>query len=108
ARPLPRATLTQVADHIEHVRLIAGPDHVGLGSDFDGMSAVPLGREDVSRYPHLLAELARRGWSDEDHEQLAGRNPLRVMRAAGGTARRLQALRPASLAPFTATPRAPR
>lgn len=98
AQQPPRATLAQVADHVEHVRRVAGVDHVGLGSDFDGMSGVPLGLEDVSRYPHLLAELARRGWTDEELEKLAGRNLLRVMRAAEGVARRLQGERPPSLA----------
>lgn len=97
ASPPPRATLAQVADHIEHVRAVAGPDHVGLGGDFDGMSSAPVGLEDVSRYPHLLAELVRRGWTDEDLEKLAGRNLLRVLRAAEAVAARLQAERGPSL-----------
>nr|WP_211302521.1 dipeptidase [Nannocystis exedens] len=101
AEPQPRATLAQVADHVEHVRRVAGVDHVGLGSDFDGMSAVPVGLEDVSKYPHLLAELARRGWTDEELEKLAGRNLLRALRAAEATAQRLQAARPPSLATCT-------
>jgi membrane dipeptidase len=101
ARPPPRATLAQVADHVEHARRVAGVDHIGLGSDFDGMSAVPVGLEDVSKYPHLLAELARRGWTDEELEKLAGRNLLRVLRAAEATAQRLQAARPPSLATCT-------
>nr|WP_272088926.1 dipeptidase [Nannocystis bainbridge] len=100
AEPQPRATLAQVADHVEHVRRVAGVDHVGLGGDFDGMSAAPVGLEDVSKYPHLLAELARRGWTDAELEKLAGRNLLRVLRAAEATAVRLQAARPASLATF--------
>lgn len=103
ATPMPRATLAQVADHIEHVRRVAGVDHVGIGSDFDGMSAVPIGLEDVSKYPHLFAELARRGWTDAELEKLAGRNFLRVLRAAEATARRLQAARPAP-PPASSTP----
>lgn len=107
ATPLPRATLAQVADHIEHVRAIAGIDHVGLGSDFDGMSAVPVGLEDVSRYPYLLAELVRRGWTDDELEKLAGKNLLRVLRTAEDVARRLQAERPPSSATLDRPP-APR
>lgn len=102
AEPAPQATLAQVADHVEHVRRVAGVDHVGLGSDFDGMGAVPVGLEDVSKYPALLAELARRGWTDEELEKLAGRNLLRVLRAAEDVARTLQQSRPASLASVTA------
>ncbi|MDC0672091.1 dipeptidase [Nannocystis sp. ncelm1] len=101
AQPQPRATLAQVADHVEHVRRVAGVDHVGLGSDFDGMGAVPVGLEDVSRYPYLLAELARRGWTDEELEKLAGRNLLRVLRAAEAVAKQLQQTRPPSLATFS-------
>ncbi len=97
ATPPPRATLAQVADHIEHVRRIAGVDHVGIGGDFDGMSSAPLGLEDVSKYPQLFAELARRGWTDTDLEKLAGRNLLRVLRAAEAVARQ-QSTRPPSLA----------
>jgi membrane dipeptidase len=78
----PRATLAQVADHIEHIRRIAGVDHVGLGSDFDGISTVPAGLEDVSTFPDLLAELLRRGWSEADIKKLVGENVLRVMRGA--------------------------
>ncbi|HEY0137450.1 MAG TPA: dipeptidase [Nannocystis sp.] len=96
-QPAPRATLAQVADHIEHVRRVAGADHVGIGGDFDGMSSAPVGLEDVSKYPQLFAELVRRGWSDADLEKLAGRNLLRVLRAAEAVARE-QATRPASLA----------
>ncbi len=88
--PAPAATLIQVADHIEHVRQVAGIDHVGLGSDFDGISATPRGLEGVDRYPALLAELMRRGWSDGDIAKLAGENVLRVMAAAEQVAARLQ------------------
>jgi membrane dipeptidase len=89
----PTATLKQVADHIEHVRKIAGSDHVGIGSDFDGIDTVPEGLEDVSRFPDLFAELIRRGWSDADLKKLAGQNLLRAMRAAEATAARLQKVR---------------
>jgi membrane dipeptidase len=82
AHPEPRATLTDVADHVDHVREIAGVDHVGLGGDFDGTDALPVGLEDVSTYPALGAELRRRGWSDDELRRLAGRNVLRVLQAA--------------------------
>jgi membrane dipeptidase len=102
AHPLPEATLAQVADHIEHVRRLAGVDHVGLGGDFDGIDRGPTGLEDVSRYPALLAELLRRGWSDEDVKKLAGLNVLRAMRKVEDTARRLQAVRSPSVATIEA------
>ena len=82
AHPEPRATLADVADHVDHVRAVAGVDHVGLGGDFDGTDAVPLGLEDVSAYPALAEELRRRGWSDDELRRLAGRNLLRVLQAA--------------------------
>jgi membrane dipeptidase len=78
----PKATLAQVADHIEHIRAVAGVDHVGLGSDFDGITEVPVGLEDVSKFPDLVAELLRRGWSPADVRKVAGLNVLRVLRAA--------------------------
>ncbi len=77
----PKATLAQVADHIEHIRAVAGVDHVGLGSDFDGITEVPVGLEDVSKFPDLIAELLRRGWSEQDVKKVAGLNVLRVLRA---------------------------
>src|SRR5437773_2285637 len=77
----PEATLAQVADHIEHVRDVAGIDAVGLGSDFDGITEVPVGLEDVSKFPDLIAELLRRGWSEQDVRKVAGLNALRVLRA---------------------------
>src|SRR5574341_2374148 len=86
----PRATLRQVADHIEHVRQVAGVDHVGLGSDFDGITSVPVGLEDVSKFPDLVAELLRRGWSEADVKKVAGQNVLRVMRAVERVASELQ------------------
>jgi membrane dipeptidase len=77
--PKPEATLDQVADHIDHVRQVAGIDHVGLGSDFDGIPDTPRGLEGVDKYPDLLVELMRRGWSDGDVAKVAGGNVLRVM-----------------------------
>ena len=90
--------LSLVADHVEHVRKVAGVDHVGLGGDYDGNDAWPEGLEDVTGYPRLLAELARRGWSDEDLGKLASGNVLRVMRRAEEVARRLSRERPPSTA----------
>lgn len=87
--PAPRATLAQVADHIEHIRTTAGIDHVGLGGDFDGITTVVQGLEDVSTYPRLIAELLRRGWTDTDVGKLAWHNLLRVMRANEANAARL-------------------
>src|SRR5438132_5042283 len=77
----PKAALEQVADHIDHIRAVAGVDHVGLGSDFDGITEVPVGLEDVSKFPDLIAELLRRGWSEQDVRKVAGLNVLRVLRA---------------------------
>jgi membrane dipeptidase len=85
--PVPQATLTQVADHIDHVRQVAGVEHVGLGGDFDGTDDVTAGLEDVSTYPALFAELLRRGWTEPDCAALAGGNVLRVLRAAEAYAR---------------------
>ena len=82
ASPPPQATLAQVANHIEHVRDVAGADHVGIGSDFDGTTDLPEGLGDVSCYPALFAELLDRGWSEDDCARLAGGNVLRVMRDA--------------------------
>ena len=78
----PKATLSQVADHIAHVRDVAGVDHVGVGSDFDGITTTPDGLEDVSKFPDLIAELLRRGWTAQDIRKLAGLNLLRVMSEA--------------------------
>jgi membrane dipeptidase len=86
--PMPRATLAQVADHIDHVRKVAGVEHVGLGGDFDGTSDVTAGIEDVSKYPALFSELLRRGWSESDLKALVGANVLRVLRAAESYAAR--------------------
>ncbi|HUQ98670.1 MAG TPA: dipeptidase [Gemmatimonadaceae bacterium] len=94
AHPAPRATLAQVADQIDYVRKIAGVDHVGIGGDFDGITEVVEGLEDVSRYPYLFAELARRGWSDADLRKLAGENLLRVFAQAESVSRRLRQQNP--------------
>jgi len=90
ANPEPRATLAQVADHIDHIRKVAGIEHIGLGGDFDGITSVVQGLENVSTYPALMAELARRGYSDADLAKITSRNILRVMRAAEAVAARLQ------------------
>jgi membrane dipeptidase len=90
AHPEPRATLSQVADQIDYVRKVAGVDHVGIGGDFDGITEVVEGLEDVSTYPALFAELAKRGWSDSDLSKLAGENFLRVFAQAEAVARKLQ------------------
>jgi len=92
--PYPPATLHQVADHVDHVRDVAGVDHVGIGGDFDGVGELPVGLEDVSAYPALFLELRRRGWSDDDLRRLAGRNVLRVLRDAEDVARRLHGRAP--------------
>ena len=84
--PVPTASIGDVADHVEHVRDVAGIDHVGLGGDFDGVDALPTGLEGVDKYPALLAELMRRGWSEADIRKLAGENILRVMRAVEAVA----------------------
>jgi membrane dipeptidase len=90
AHPAPRATLSQVADQIEHIRDVAGIDHVGIGSDFDGITDVVVGLEDVSKFPALFAELARRGWSDEDLKKLAGENVLHAFARAEAVSARLR------------------
>jgi membrane dipeptidase len=97
--PEPRATLSQVADHIDHVRKVAGIDHIGLGGDFDGITSVVQGLEDVSKYPDLTAELLRRGYSDQDIKKILGQNILRVMRSAEQVSARLRKQR----GPSTAT-----
>ncbi len=98
ANPRPVPDLRIVADHIEHLRDVAGVDHVGIGSDFDGIDVPPEGLEDVSKYPNLIAELLRRGWSDEDAMKVIGVNLLRVMKEAELAAERLQLERSPSTA----------
>lgn len=97
--PKPKATLRHVADHLEHVRKVAGLDHVAIGSDFWGSGDMPEGLEDVSKFPNLFAELILRGWTDVELKKLAGENILRVLRQAEIVAQRLQK----SGAPSTAT-----
>jgi membrane dipeptidase len=100
AHPDPPATIGDVADHVDHLREIAGIDHIGIGSDFDGAGTMPVGLEDVSRYPALFEELAGRGYSDEDLARIAGRNVLRVMREAERVAEGLRSERPPSTLRF--------
>jgi membrane dipeptidase len=101
ANPAPRATIADAADHIDHIRKIAGIDHIGLGGDFDGITSVPLGLEDVSTYPALTAELLRRGYKDDEIRKILGLNILRVMRAAEKVSAALQKERAASPLLFT-------
>ncbi|HJR60096.1 MAG TPA: dipeptidase [Vicinamibacterales bacterium] len=90
ANAAPRATVADVADHIDHIRKVAGIDHIGLGGDFDGITSVPEGLEDVSKYPALTAELLRRGYKDDEVKKILGLNILRVMKAAEGVAAKLR------------------
>jgi len=94
--PKPVTTVAQVADHIEHVRQVAGVDHVGLGSDFDGIPEGPEGLDAVDKYPALLVELMHRGWSDADVAKVAGENVLRVMAEAEQVSARLRTSEAAS------------
>jgi membrane dipeptidase len=96
--PTPRGNIATVADHIDHIVKVAGIDHVGIGSDYDGVTSLPEGMEDVSRYPYLTVELLRRGYSDADVRKVLGGNLLRVMRQSESVAARLQRERPASVA----------
>jgi membrane dipeptidase len=96
--PMPRGTIRLVADHIDHIVRVAGIDHVGYGSDFDGVTSLPVGLEDVSRFPYLTAELLRRGYSDAEVRKILGGNLLRVMRQAEAVAARLQRERQPSTA----------
>jgi membrane dipeptidase len=88
--PKVETSVSDVADHIEHVIKLVGIDHVGIGSDFDGISSTPTGLEDVSTYPNLIEELLRRGHSEEDIRKLCGENLLRVWSAVERTAEELQ------------------
>ncbi len=97
-QPPPEVDVADVADQIEHIREVAGVDHVGLGGDYDGVDVLPTGLEDVTGYPRLIAQLVDRGWSDADLGRLTSGNALRVLRDAEDTARRLQARRGPSLA----------
>jgi membrane dipeptidase len=86
ANPKPAATIAQVADHIDHIRKVAGIDNIGLGGDYDGMDSAPVGMEDVSGYPALFVELAKRGYGQADLEKISSRNIIRALRQAEQTA----------------------
>jgi membrane dipeptidase len=102
ANPMPPATISDVADHIDHIRKVAGIDHIGIGSDFDGITQTVDGLSDVSMYPSLIAELLRRGYSDADVRKIAGQNLLRVMREVERVSKKLQAERGPSTAMLNA------
>jgi membrane dipeptidase len=105
AHPRPRATIADVADMIDHVKKVAGVNHVGIGSDYDGISEVPEGLEDVSKFPALFEELAKRGWSEADLVKLAGANVLRALRGAEQVSARLKRERAPSTALIEETDR---
>jgi membrane dipeptidase len=109
AHPQPPVGIGDVADHIDHIRKVAGVEHVGLGSDFDGIPEAPAGLDGVDKYPALLAELARRGWSDADLARVAGGNVLRALARAEEVSVRLRATRLPSSATLAmdAPPKAP-
>ena len=88
--PQPRVTVADVADHIDYIKRVAGRDYIGIGSDFDGISTTPLGLEDVSAHPNLIAVLLQRGYSEEEVKKVAGLNLLRVFRRTEKVASRLQ------------------
>ncbi|MBP0455545.1 dipeptidase [Kitasatospora sp. RG8] len=98
ANPRPVATPATVADHLDHMREVAGVDHIGIGGDFDGTAFLPAGLDDVAGYPNLIAELLRRGWSETDLGKLTWHNAVRVLRDAEAVARDLQATRGPSIA----------
>jgi membrane dipeptidase len=100
AHPVPRATIEDVVAHIQHVRDVAGVDHVGLGGDFDGVDALPVGVEGVDAYPRILAALMARGWTEADIRKLAGENALRVMRAVEAVAADRREARPSLAVPM--------
>ena len=93
ANPAPRATIADAADHVDHIKQVAGIDHIGLGGDFDGIESVVVGLEDVSKYPGLTAELLRRGYKDDEIRKIIGGNILRVLREAEKVSKRLQSER---------------
>ncbi|MET7788909.1 dipeptidase [Streptomyces sp900116325] len=93
ANPRPMATVATIADHLDHMREVAGVDHIGIGGDYDGTAFLPAGLEDVSGYPNLIAELLGRGWSAADLAKLTWRNAVRVLRDAEDVARELRTRR---------------
>ena len=96
AHPSPRSTIANVADHMDHIRKVAGADHIGMGGDYDGITETVVGLEDVSKYPDLLAELIKRGWTDKEIRGVAGENVLRALSQAEVVSARLRKTRPAS------------
>ncbi|GHF63808.1 dipeptidase [Streptomyces mashuensis] len=98
ANPRPLATSATVADHLDHMREVAGIDHIGIGGDYDGTAFTPADLADVSGYPHLIAELLRRGWSDTDLAKLTWQNAVRVLRDAESAAREISSRRGPSIA----------
>ena len=109
ANPRPPATLRDVADHFDHIKKMAGPDHVGIGGDFDGVGGDHItGLEDVSKYPDLLAELARRGWTDDELRKVASGNIMRVLAENEKVAARLQKTRKPSTRTIEELDRGPR
>jgi membrane dipeptidase len=98
AHPRPDATIADVADHIDHIRKVAGIDHIGLGGDFDGITQTIPGLDEVSKYPALTAELLKRGYSEADVRKILGENVLRVFREAETVSKKLQAQRGPSMA----------
>jgi membrane dipeptidase len=102
--PRPEATVEDVVAHLEHVRAVAGIDHVGIGGDYDGSDTMPVGLEDVSGYPRLFAALLDRGWSEADLAKVAGGNALRALRGAEAAAGDLRRERQPSLALYPGRP----
>ncbi|MES2522721.1 MAG: dipeptidase [Gemmatimonadota bacterium] len=96
ANPSPKATIAEVADHIDHIKSVAGASHIGIGGDYDGITETVEGLEDVSKYPDLFAELVKRGWTDAQLRGLAGENVLRALTEAEIVSTRLRRTRPAS------------
>ncbi len=94
--PTPIATISDVADHLDHIKQVAGAAHVGMGGDYDGITETVQGLEDVSKYPYLLAELVKRGWTEAELRGLAGENVLRALARAEAVSARLRKERPAS------------
>ena len=106
AHPVPPATISDVADHVDHIRKVAGIDHIGIGSDFDGITQKVQDLDNVSTYPRLTAELLKRGYSDADIRKILGQNILRVMREVEKVSKRLQSERGPSVASFAQSPAA--
>jgi membrane dipeptidase len=104
ANPASRATISDVADHVDHIRKVAGIDHIGIGGDFDGITQTVQDLDNVSAYPKLTAELLKRGYSDADIRKILGQNILRVMREAEKVSKRLQSERGPSVAVFAPLP----